>query len=114
MSEQKYVNVLMTDGGMDFDLGTQPIMTDNRQSIGQDVMHSILESGIARELSAERNKAKRDYVLTRIEMLVEEDERIVAGSATATEMGTSTKSDLLILLTADTEEFGPVTLEIEA
>ena len=114
MSEQKYVDVLVTDGGMDFDLGTQPIMTDNRQSIGQDVMHSILESGVARELSAERNKAKRYYELTLIVMLVEEDERIVAGSATATEMGASTKSDLLILLTADTEEFGPVTLEIEA
>ncbi|MCG7497752.1 DUF2590 family protein [Vibrio sp. Of7-15] len=84
MSEN-YVDLLVTDGGIDFDAGQQPIYTADRNSIAQDIKHAIMESGLLRELQAERNRTLRADVLTRIEMLIEVDERIEPGTAEVNE-----------------------------
>lgn len=78
---QQYIDYLVTDGGLDFDAGQQPIETSDRNSIAQDVKHAILESGLLREYQAERNRTLRADVLTRIEMLIETDKRIEPGTA---------------------------------
>ncbi|GEM77351.1 DUF2590 family protein [Vibrio sagamiensis] len=100
MSPQ-YIDLLVNDGGIDFDAGQQPIYTSDRNSIAQDIKHAIIESGLLREMQAERNRALRADVLTRIEMLVEQDKRIVPGSAEVTEQ-TSEK----IWIFAETEAYG--------
>ena len=102
MTEQ-YIDLLVTDGGIDFDAGQQPIYTHDRNSIAQDIKHAILESGLLREIQAERNRTLRADVLTRIEMLVEQDQRIVPGTANVTQQ---TSEDIWIL--AETEEYGPI------
>ncbi|MBO0197746.1 DUF2590 family protein [Vibrio sp. 1403] len=102
MSEQ-YIDLLVSEGGIDFDAGQQPIYTNNRNSIAQDIKHAILESGLLREMQAERNRALRADVLTQIEMLVEDDERIVPGTAEVTEQ-TAEK----IWIFAETEDYGPI------
>lgn len=102
MTEQ-YIDLLVTDGGIDFDAGQQPVYTNDRNSIAQDIKHAIMESGLLREMQAERNRTLRADVLTRIEMLVEQDQRIVPGTADVTEQ---TSEDIWIF--AETEEYGPI------
>lgn len=75
------IDLLVQGGGVDFDAGQQPVYTADLVSIAQDVKHAILESGLVRELQAERNPTLRNDVLTRIEMLIETDDRIEPGSA---------------------------------
>ncbi len=98
---EQYIDLLVASGGIDFDAGQQPIYTSDRESIAQDIKHAILESGLLRELQAERNRTLRSDVLTRIEILVEEDERIVPGSAEITEQ----TSDMIWVF-AETEDYG--------
>ncbi|MCC3836723.1 DUF2590 family protein, partial [Vibrio parahaemolyticus] len=64
MTEQ-FIDLLVTDGGIDFDAGQQPIYTNDRNSIAQDIKHAIMESGLLREMQAERNRTLRADVLTR-------------------------------------------------
>lgn len=100
---EQFIDLLVTDGGIDFDAGQQPIYTSDRNSIAQDIKHAILESGLLREMQAERNSALRADVLTRIELLVEQDDRIVPGSA---EIREQTSSEIWIF--AETEDYGPI------
>lgn len=105
---EQYIDLLVQDGGIDLDAGKQPVLTSDRISIGQDIKHSILESGLARELQGERDSGTRNYTLTKIEMLAEEDQRIVPGSATATEQESQARNNLDVLLTATTYEYGDI------
>lgn len=105
--EKKYIDIQVTNGGWDLDAGNQPLYTNNVFSIAQDIKHSILESGYARELQGERNSTKRSTVLTKIEMLTESDERIVPGSASCTE-----ESANRYFLTAITKEYGAINSRI--
>lgn len=107
MADKQYIDIKVTNGGWDFDAGNQPIYTSDVMSIGQDIKHSILESGLARELQGERNPAKRAEVLTKIEILTESDERIVPGSASCTEEAFNR-----YFLTATTKEYGDISSRI--
>ncbi|MCG7499378.1 DUF2590 family protein [Vibrio sp. Of7-15] len=104
---QKYTDLLVNDGGIDFDAGQQPVYTSDVNSIAQDVKHAILESGLLRELQAERNRTLRADVLTRIEMLIETDKRIVPGTAEVAE-----QSAEQLWLFANTLEYGHIKMDI--
>ncbi|MBB1272524.1 DUF2590 family protein [Psychromonas sp. SR45-3] len=107
MPDKKYIDIKVVDGGWDIDAGQQPQECSDLYSIAQDIKHSIMESGLARELIAERNAALRSDVLVQIEQLAEQDVRIIPGSATATELTAGQ-----ITLTAEAYEFGE--LEVNA
>jgi hypothetical protein len=107
MPDKKYIDIKVIDGGWELDAGQQPEECNDLYSIAQDIKHSIMESGLARELIAERNPALRSDVLVQIEQLAEQDSRIIPGTATATE---STAGN--ISLTAEAYEFG--TFEVSA
>lgn len=104
------IDLFIRGGGIDFDAGQQPIYTDGLVSIAQDIKHAILESGLARELQAERNQALRSDVLTRIEMLIETDVRIEPGSASASEVNAST----LALIASAQQETIKLTISLES
>lgn len=99
MSDKKYIDIKVIDGGWQIDAGQQPTQCSDLYSIAQDIKHSIMESGLARELIAERSPVLRSDVLIQIEQLAEQDIRIIPGTATATEAED-------ISLTADTYEYG--------
>jgi len=99
----KFVDIKVVDGGWDIDAGKQPLSCSDLYSIAQDVKHAIMESGLMRELIAERNPTLRNDVLIQIEQLAEDDIRIIPGTATVTELDPSQ-----ILLTADAYEYGPI------
>lgn len=103
----KYIDIKVVDGAWNIDDGQQPEQCNNLYSIAQDIKHSIMESGLARELIAERNPALRDDVLVQIEQLAEQDTRLIPGTATATETSAGQ-----ITLTGTTYDFGD--LEVSA
>ncbi|SHO57897.1 DUF2590 family protein [Vibrio quintilis] len=107
MPDKKYIDIKIVDGSWDIDPGQQPDYCSDAYSIAQDVKHAIMESGLARELQAERNPALRADVLIRIEQTAESDDRIIPGSASAQE-----QSSGLIYLTATAYEFGDISTEV--
>ena len=54
MSESLYIDLLIQGGDFVLNTGYEPELCNNRKSIGQDIIHSIIESGLATELIAEQ------------------------------------------------------------
>lgn len=101
--DNKYIDLLIEDYALVVDDGLQPVLTHSRHSIGQDIKHEILEHGLVRALIGERSPALRADVRTQIRILVEQDLRIVPGTAQIIEEATNR-----YLVTAVTYEYGPV------
>ncbi len=99
--EPKYIDLLVVNGAWQLDAGGQPRYTQDRHSIGQDIKHRIMESGLARKLIGERSPTLRADVMTEIELLVEDDERLVPGTIVIRE-----EAPDRVLVTARTYEFG--------
>ncbi len=104
---KKYIDIKVIDGGWDMDAGQQPAECSDLYSIAQDIKHAIMESGLARQLVAERNPALRADVMVQIEQLAERDVRVVPGTATATELEAGE-----ITLTATAYEYGELEVSV--
>ncbi|AGN34223.1 hypothetical protein VPPG_00099 [Vibrio phage VD1] len=100
MPDKQYIDIKVIDGGWDVDSGEQPTQCSDLYSIAQDIKHSIMESGLARKLVAERNPVLRADVLLQIEQKAELDTRIIPGTAQATESSAGT-----ITLTAQAYDY---------
>lgn len=100
-SDARYVDLLVEQGGLVIDAGQQPMLTSHRHSIGQDIKHAVLEAGLARALVGERSPTLRADVRTQIRILVEQDRRIVPGTAELRE-----ETANRYLLTATTYDYG--------
>ena len=87
--------------------GSEPELCNNRISIGQDIVHSIIESGLATQLIAERSPTLRADIFTRLELLVEGDDRIVPGTVEINE-----ESAKRLWVTAGTYDFGNITHQV--
>lgn len=103
MADKKYIDIKVIDGGWEMDDGQQPQEAADLYSIAQDIKHAIMESGLARELQAERSPSLRQDVLIQIEELAESDTRIIPGTATVHALS----SDQYIL-TAEAYEYGSI------
>lgn len=101
--QDKYFDLLVTDGDFTLNSGNEPIRCNNRISIGQDVAHAIIESGLAVKLVAERSTTLRADIFTQIILLVETDERLIPGTIFITEERAGR-----LFLTADTYDFGKI------
>jgi hypothetical protein len=69
--------------------------------IGQDVKHRLIESGLPFLLVGQRNKSGIDKVLTEIELVVEQDDRLVPGTI---EIFYDTEKNIQV--NAETKEYG--------
>lgn len=103
MDDAKYIDLLITGRNFSLNAGNEPTLCNNRVSIGQDCVHTIIESGLTTQLIAERSPTLRADIMTQLIMLVEEDERIIPGTVVLSE---ETKTRLWI--TAETYDFGPL------
>lgn len=103
-----YIDLLIT--GRDFTLnsGNEPVLCDNRVSIAQDCVHAIIESGLATQLVGERSPTLRADLRNQMEMLVEDDERIVPGTVRVNE-----ESQVKLWVTADTYDFGRISQGVD-
>ncbi|EGX9051393.1 DUF2590 family protein [Salmonella enterica] len=108
MNEILYVDLLIQGNDFVLNTGNEPELCNNRKSIGQDIIHSIIESGLATELIAERSPTMRADIFTRMELLIEDDERIVPGTV---EIGEENRTRLWI--TASTYDFGGISVQVD-
>ncbi|MEA3725898.1 DUF2590 family protein [Enterobacter cloacae] len=108
MSDLLYIDLLIEGRNFTLNPGSEPVLCNNSQSIGQDIVHSILESGLATELVAERSPTLRADVLTRLELLIESDERIEPGTVVVNE-----ESMTRLWITVSTWDFGPVSVRAD-
>lgn len=101
-----YIDLLITDRDFTLNSGNEPVMCNNRASIGQDIVHAIIESGLATRLVAERSPVMRADIITQLVLLAEEDERVIPGTVQITE-----ESLTKLWVTAETYDFGSISLE---
>ncbi|WP_024549884.1 DUF2590 family protein [Siccibacter turicensis] len=108
MSDLLYIDLLIEGRNFVLNPGNEPVLCNNSQSIGQDIIHAILESGLATELVAERSPTMRADILTRLELLIESDERIEPGTVVISE-----ESLKRLWITARTWDFGSVSARVD-
>ena len=101
MSE--YRDLLVTDDDLTPDVAGNPLLLYDRDVIAQDLIHMIREKGFLPPLVGNRNRDIIERTKVEITMAVDNDYRIVPGSAYIEEPEPGT-----FYLTADTIEFGPV------
>ncbi|EGR2549194.1 DUF2590 family protein [Vibrio parahaemolyticus] len=107
MADYKYQDILIENGDVVLDAGRNPILIQDRAVIAQDIKHAIIESNLAVDLIAERSPSKKADIRTKLELLVEEDVRLVPGTVRLDEPTEGT-----IYVFADTMDFGELRLEI--
>ncbi|EMJ5162281.1 DUF2590 family protein [Citrobacter freundii] len=108
MSEILYIDLLINNGDFSLNAGHEPELCNNRKSIGQDIVHAIIESGLATQLIAERSLTLRADIFTQLELLVENDERIVPGTVEINE-----ESQKRLWVTASTYDFGTLSYQVD-
>jgi len=109
MAEEKYFDILITDDDITLDAGGIPERCSNRDSIGQDIVHMIRETGLLVELVGNRDERKKAENVVKLTMEVDNDERIVPGSCEVHEVELG-----VFYLQAETVEFGPIEFSLEA
>lgn len=107
MAEYKYQDILIENGDVVLDAGRNPILIQDRAVIAQDIKHAIIESNLAVDLIAERSPSQKADIRTKLELLVEEDVRLVPGTVRLEEPTEGT-----IYVFATTIDFGDMQFEI--
>ncbi|HCE1985911.1 TPA: DUF2590 family protein [Vibrio parahaemolyticus] len=107
MMTYQYQDILIENGDVVLDAGRNPVLIQDRAVIAQDIKHAIIESNLAVELVAERSPSRKADIRTRLELLVEEDVRLVPGTVRLEEPTEGT-----IYIFATTTDFGDVTVEV--
>jgi hypothetical protein len=79
MSE--YVDLLIVNNDLALDPSHQPLLVDDRACIAQDIAHMIRDSGLLVTLVAERDRLRQRDCIQQLELLVEDDQRLVPGTA---------------------------------
>ena len=95
-----HIDLNIVDGDLDLDSLLQPAQLDERDVIAQDIKHRIIESGKLPLLIGLRQPQQIQRVLTELELIIEQDERLVPGTIklTPTQSG-------YISVTADTRDY---------
>ncbi len=78
--EEKWRDILIDDRDLVPDTAGLPEYVINRPTITQDIVHMIMDSGLLIELVGERSKTRWDANMAKIEMLVEDDKRVIPGT----------------------------------
>lgn len=105
MSE--YIDLLIIDNDLALDLSQQPNLVDDRACIAQDIAHMIRDSGLLVTLVAERDRLRQRDCIQQMELLVENDERLVPGTAQISQLLPGQ-----YLVTATTLKFGSIEVNL--
>ncbi|CRI59120.1 MULTISPECIES: DUF2590 family protein [Pseudomonas] len=76
-----YIDLLIHDNDLVLDPSHQPLLIEDRASIAQDIAHMIRDSGLLVTLVAERSRQRQADCILQLELLVEDDERLLPGTA---------------------------------
>lgn len=108
MMSYLYQDILIVNGDVVLDAGGNPVLIQDVAVIAQDIKHAILESGLAVELVGEKSPTLRADIKTQLELLVEDEPRLIAGTVDIMEPSLGT-----LWITAITRDFGPLNIEIK-
>ena len=106
-SSPKYVDMLVIDNDIVLDGASDPVLIYDRDCIAQDIKHAIVESTLLVAMIGLKQSSLHDSILQRIEQVVEDDERIYPGSSNITLLNNGN-----LMITADTIDFGAITVAI--
>lgn len=105
MSE--YVDLMIVNNDLALDPSRQPLLIDDRACIAQDIAHMIRDSGLLVTLVAERDRLRQRDCIQQLELLVEDDQRLVPGTARITQQEPG-----VYLVTAKTLKFGSIEVSL--
>jgi hypothetical protein len=80
MINEKYKDLHIKNGDLVLDAGSNPTYLTDRDVIAQDIVHAIIEAGLANLLISDRGTGITADTQTRIKLLVEDDVRIMPGT----------------------------------
>jgi len=109
MSNGKYIDILISGDDIALDAGGMPVAVADRDSIAQDIVHMIRETGLLVQLVGNRDARTKARNLMLLTLEVDRDERIIPGTTEIEEVGLGQFN-----LTAQTREFGSIALSLEA
>lgn len=98
-----YSDIYIANGDVVLDSGHNPEYLTDREVIAQDIVHAIIETGLAVLLTADRGTGVNGDTQTRIKLLVEDDTRIMPGTVRVEQTANGTW-----WVYADTIEFGSI------
>lgn len=98
-----YIDLLIEHNDLVLDPSRQPLLIEDRASIAQDIAHMIRDSGLLVTLVAERSRQRQADCILQLELLVENDERLVPGTAQILQDRPG-----VYLVTATTLKFGDI------
>jgi len=104
-----FFDLLITDDDLTPDDAGNPVIISDRDVIAQDLVHMIREAGYLPPLVGNRNRDLTEKTKVEITMAVDNDYRIVPGSAYIDEPEAG-----VFYLVADTIDFGPVQIFLGA
>lgn len=96
----QYVDLLIVDDDITLGADGCPAYVDGRASIAQDILHMIRESGLLLSLIGQRDAEVRQNILVQLVQRIEDDLRIIPGTAHITE-----STPELYWVTAKTTEY---------
>ena len=95
------IDLNIVDRDLSLDSLLSPEQLTKANVIAQDIKHRLLESGLPFLLVAQRNQNNIDMVLTEVELVVEQDNRLVPGT-----IQVFYGPEKNIIVNADTKEYG--------
>lgn len=104
----KYLDLHIIDDDITPDAGGLPLKLSGRASIAQDIVHMIRERGYLTAMLAERSSRLRRELMVKITIDVDDDPRIIPGTARIEESTPGT-----LWLTAATVDYGEIGLALE-
>lgn len=105
---QLYWDLLVTDEDLTLDVAGMAIRCNNQDSIAQDMKHCLLESGLVTDLIGARSPILRADIYLQMILLLEDDERLVAGSIDIVE-----ESINRLRISAKTVEWGNIEIALD-
>jgi hypothetical protein len=99
MTTPLYVDLLITNDDLTLDSGGEPLLIFDRDCIEQDIKHLIRESGLIVLCIGERDPAKRAQAQQDLQILIEDDERLIPGTVQIIEQ--TIEQYLIVAQTAD-------------
>jgi len=76
----KYIDLHISNGDVVLDAGLNPSYLTDRAAIAQDIVHAILDAGLAHLLISDRGTGVTADTQIKIKLLVEDDVRIMPGT----------------------------------
>ena len=107
----QYVDLTIDRDDIKLDAAGVPVYICDSESIGQDIVHAIRESGFLVDMIANRNRDERRILINKIKMLVENDIRIIPGTVEIM-LIKHTRDSYIYSLTADTYNDGSISTTI--